>query len=415
MGFHLHPTSEVNYGNMYTQKTIFPIASLILACLFVLPGNEPLASEEEFQFKCVRAMGMGNAFAAIADDGDAFYYNPAGLATIRDIRLDIQPVRFIPSYDLYDQLKDLEQLRDDINALDESENPLEDPNLEAERRRLMDRMKRLLNDDLGIDVGFPVRVILPLHIGDCGVAIGGMTHAWSASRLEAQRRGLDWSDFVMDALDDEVYYHAMVETSYGVGAAAEIPLARSMELSFGVVARRIHRWRMTDADDLLGLDDILADDFQERYFDPEDPWASVSEGKGYSVDAGTIGSFGDAVNLAVVVQNLMGSVKYEGEADEELSQNIAVSGAVNLAKLSNPAVPMLDVILAARVDSDKETQLGLELAWNLPLLSLSGRIGSNRGYMTLGAGIKLLFLDFDYALYGDQNTNWHAFSLNLAF
>ena len=59
--------------------------------------------------------------------------------------------------------------------------------------------------------------------------------------------------------------------------------------------------------------------------------------------------------------------------------------------------------------------MGLEVVLDLPLLALSGRIGSNRGYMTLGAGIQFMFLDFDYAFYGDNDADWHAFSLNLAF
>lgn len=382
-------------------------------------------------------MGMGDAFAAIADDGDAFYYNPAGLATVRKIRIDLQPIRFIPTQAFYDELRDLDQLMDDIEAIRESSEPLEDPALEDERRRLMRRLERLMRKNVGLEMASPARLIVPLHIGDYGLAIGGIAHAWSDSRVQVQRHGLRWSDFVKDILDDEVLYNVMAEASYGGAAAIEIPIAPlPLELSFGLAARRIHRWQMTDEHDPLGMEDLLnpygkdgvegtADDFKERYFDPEDPLASVSEGKGYNVDLGTIASFGDIINFAVVLQNLVGSIKYEEGRDEGLPQNLGISAAVNLAKLPSPDIPMLDIILAAGLDKNDETwesdqivdkvRLGLELVWKLPLLSLSGRIGSNRGYMTLGAGIQLLFLDLDYAFYGDRDTNWHAFSLNLAF
>jgi len=384
------------------------------------------------QYRGVRPMGMGNAFVAIADDGDAFYYNPAGLTAVRKIRIDLQPVKFIPTQDLYDEFKDLDQLMDDVEAIRESAEPLEDPTLEDERRRVTRKMKRLMRGNLGLDMASPVRVIVPLHIGDYGVAVGGIAHAWSESQVHIRRRGLNWSDFVKDMLDDEVIYNIMAEASYGVAAAIEVPVAPlPLELSFGLAARRIHRWQMSDEDDPLGMEDLLnpygkdgiegtADDFKERYFDPEDPLASVSEVKGYDVDAGTIASFGDTIGLAVALQNVVGKVK-----DEDFPRDLQISAAVNLAKIPSPDIPMLDIILAAGLDNLNETwerdeivdtaRLGLELVWKLPLMALSGRIGSNHGHMTLGAGIQLMFLDFDYAFYGDQDANWHAFSLNLAF
>ena len=208
----------------------------------------------------------------------------------------------------------------------------------------------------------------------------------------------------------------MAELSYGAAVAVELPVALlPLELSFGVAARRLHRWRITDRDDLLGFDDILADDFTERYFDPEDPWASVSEGKGYVVDIGALGSFNDAINLAVVVENLITKMEYKDGTEDEFPAKFGISSAVDLTELTHHGAADVDVMLAGGVNSSKETRLGLEIIWDMPLLKLSGRIGSNEGHMTLGAGIQLAFLDVDYAFYGDEDTNWHAFSLNLSF
>jgi hypothetical protein len=420
---------------MYIRKNIIWIAKLVLIWLLAFAGSSMPASEDEgagrHQYRGVRAMGMGNAFAAVADDGDAFYYNPAGLVAVRKIRVDLQPVKFTLTQDFYDEFKDRDELMSDIEAISESTEPLGD-DLEDERRRLMQRMKCLMHENLGLDVASPVRVVVPLHIGDCGVAIGGMAHAWSGSQIHVRRRGLNWSDFVKDMLDDEIVYNIMAEASYGVATAIEVPVRPlPLELSIGLAARRIRRWQMADEDDPLGMEELLnpygkdgikgtADDFEKRYFDPEDPLASVSETKGYNVDAGTIASFGDAVNLAVVLQNLVGKIK-----DDELPKDLQVSAAVNLARLPSPDIPTLDVILAAGLDNLDEgwerdqivdtARLGLELVWKLPLLAISGRIGSNHGYITLGAGIQLMFLDFDYAFYGDQDANWHALSLNLTF
>lgn len=377
-------------------------------------------------------MGMGNAFAAIADDGDAFYYNPAGLTTTKKFRLDVEPVRFIPTRDFYDELKDLEELLNDIDALNESSDPLEDPGLEDERRRLTQRMERLLDDRLGLDAGSPVRFVVPLHIGDYGLAIGGIWHAWSASRAYVRRRGLDWANSTMDLMDDEIIYDVMAEMSYGGSAAIEIPSSvLPLELSLGVGARRIHRWQMTDKDDPLGIVDVInpdgkdgiegtADDFKERFFDPDDPLDSVAEATGYSVDFGTIASFEDMASFGFALQNLIGEI-----GDEDLSRNVEISVAANLAKIAIPDIPALDVIVAGSLNRANETwgsgnildraRFGVEVIWNMSTLSVSGRAGSNRGYMTLGAGIQLAFLDFDYAYYADVGPDWHGFSLNLTF
>ncbi len=52
------------------------IAWTVLACAVALP-----ASAQVFETAGTRALGMGGAFVAVADDATAVYWNPAGLAT----------------------------------------------------------------------------------------------------------------------------------------------------------------------------------------------------------------------------------------------------------------------------------------------------------------------------------------------
>lgn len=55
------------------------------------------AKLEVNQFEGVRPLGMGNAFSAIADDSDALWYNPAGLANIKGLHTNL--VDFIGGLD----------------------------------------------------------------------------------------------------------------------------------------------------------------------------------------------------------------------------------------------------------------------------------------------------------------------------
>jgi len=414
---------------LHNKKNIIPFILLITFCfLSVMTPNESTAFEYmtplEHQYRSVKAMGMGNAFGAVANDSDAFFYNPAGIASIKDTRVDLQPMGIIITRDIYEELENIQELIDDMEAINKSSDPLKDPNLEDERLRLMNRMKILTRKKLGVDTASPLRLIVPLSLGKYAIAVGGIAHAWSQSQIQVQQVGLPWDDFAKDLLNDELFYNIIGEISYGGVLALEMPVyPLPLEISGGLSIRRLHRWQLTDKGNPLGLDDLIQmdeDDFKKQYFDPEDPLKSLVESKGYRVDIGTMATFRDAVSVALVFQNVPGKV-----AKEDIPRNSEISASINLAKLSMPSLTSFDIILAGTVNLDEKFQkdedilnkgrFGMEAVWRLPFLELSGRAGSNRGFMTLGAGIKLFFLDFDYAFYGDLDTDWHAFSFNLAF
>lgn len=406
---------------MYFQKILFLALSFLIIAGSSASGNEILL---ERPFKGVRAMGMANAFGAVADDGDAFYYNPAGLTNAKKIRVDFQPIGVIMTQNLKDEIENIDKLIDDIQALNKSSNPLEDPELEDERQNIVNRMEALTRDEIGLDTMTPLRLIVPLNAGNYAIAIGAMAHTWSQSQIYVRKIGLKWDDFAKDVLNDELYYNIIAEASYGLAAALEFPIySLPLEISSGVSIRRMNRWQLTNKTDPLTIDSLIQmdeDDFNRRFFDPDDPMENIVKSTGYRIDLGAIGTFRDFLSLGAVFQNVPGKV-----AKESLPLNSQVSASINLAKIPVPNITSLDIILAGTLDIGKDAnkdedlinrgQFGVEVIWKLPFLALSGRMGSNHGFMTLGAGIQLFFLDFDYAFYGDFDADWHAFSLNMAF
>lgn len=64
------------------------LTTIIVAALSLIATAAHAIELQEF-YRGVRAMGMGNAFTAIADDADAVFYNPAGLAHNRRIRFHL--------------------------------------------------------------------------------------------------------------------------------------------------------------------------------------------------------------------------------------------------------------------------------------------------------------------------------------
>ena len=57
--------------------------------LIFLPASTLLAKAEDWTQYGMRPLGMGNAYVAIADDFNAVFYNPAGLARLNDWYLEI--------------------------------------------------------------------------------------------------------------------------------------------------------------------------------------------------------------------------------------------------------------------------------------------------------------------------------------
>jgi len=150
------------------------VVTLIIVSAFAFSQTGIASSDTiwDVQYRGVRAMGMGNAFGAVSDDSDAYYYNPAGLSFVRKLRIDIQPVHLIPTEDFYSETKDINDLIDDVDSISKSSQPLDDPKLKDERIRLMNRLERLSNENVGLDAGFPVSVMIPLHIKNYGVTVG---------------------------------------------------------------------------------------------------------------------------------------------------------------------------------------------------------------------------------------------------
>ncbi len=383
-------------------------------------------------YRGVRAMGMGEAFDAISDNNDSVYYNPAGIASVRKIKVYIQPLRLIPTQAFYDETKDIDELIDDLEKLSNNSNPLGDSSLKDERTRLINRLERLTKENIAIDGGVPIMVMIPYHIGDFGATLGIFGHGWSVSQIKVIRRGLNWTDPIINILDDAIFYRLMGETAYGLSSAVKFPIVLSpLNLSVGLSVARVNRWILTDQDDLIGIQDLLSmdgpdgikgtdDDFKNRYFDPEDPLSSMAIGSGFNINAGIMASISDdTARLGLTFRDLIGGIKYQNIKDEAPERLVGISASVNLAKIPNPDIPMIDAIVSAGISDmnsdDPKLRTGFELVWRPKGIALSGRIGSNDGFLTLGAGLRLLFLDFNYAFYGDRVTNWHAVSFSLAF
>ncbi|HMX95339.1 MAG TPA: hypothetical protein PKC50_08855, partial [Elusimicrobiota bacterium] len=85
------------------MKARLPMKKLSLSMALMAAALSAAAVEQPTQIRGARALGMGDAFTAVADDQNVFFYNPAGsvqrtgsLATLLDIPVTLSEdfVRF---------------------------------------------------------------------------------------------------------------------------------------------------------------------------------------------------------------------------------------------------------------------------------------------------------------------------------
>jgi len=415
----------------------------------------------------VRPMGLGNAFEAIADDENAFHYNPAGLAQREDKLFYLLTLRPIISFDLADERPEtIRDLYDAINTLTgcEDPNPLEDsaPDCREAREILADRVEEALDEYLSGKSDFPsIGLAIPFNIAEkYRLTVGGSVYTQSSVSFRIEPRGLLWSDPIMDMLDNAIVYNISTQWAWEIASAMEIPVNKSPILSkayVGIAFRRINRWVFTDEDEPFTVEDIINpkgpdgiegtdDDFKTKYFGMDEGEELVDLGDfvefasdnfkerdGYSFDLGTILEPVDGLKCAFVIRNFASgvSLKEEDKEDRNFPRNVVFSAAVKPLVLLKKQPSLLDLTLAASLDrrngddrmldfsidegSDR-IHLGAE-ATLFPNsgISLSGRIGNNQGFLTYGGSLKLGGLYLDFARYGDLETDWYVGSINLSF
>jgi hypothetical protein len=84
-----------------------PLKWLVAFILFF--SVQAFGSETSTLNSSVRALGMGDAFTAVADNEAAMFYNPAGLARVRGLNLKIFDVGAGASgVETFNKVKDLE-------------------------------------------------------------------------------------------------------------------------------------------------------------------------------------------------------------------------------------------------------------------------------------------------------------------
>ncbi len=397
-------------------------------------------------FRGVRPMALGNAFEAIADDTNALYYNPAGIAQSEETLVEVLFARPRITLDLAGERSEFYDLIDAINTLADSGEPLEDPDpaVRDARDSIVDDLERLIQEELALIADLPsLSMLFPIaEIRSVKLSLGFAAYTQLNTFVDVSERGLAWSDPVKAILDDTVIYRVMAQWSLAGTISAEVPLSLPFlsKAYGGFTIRRINRRSFSNEDNPFTMEDVLGDPdaFAEDYFNIEEGDDFVDfvrdnfeSQKGYSTDFGLMVVPVEGLQLGFTIRNLASNLTSE-DTDEEQSfpRNTVLAVAAKPLNLLHMQNSMLDLTVAASIDDPNgdeglnqfssnnldKLHFGVEaVLWPNAPLSLAGRIGSNQGFPTFGAGLQLGPLDLQFARYGDLQADWYVGSLGLTF
>jgi hypothetical protein len=327
------------------------LAALAAGLLAAVPaGAEPFP----VLYPSARALGMGGAYTAVADDAGAMFYNPAGLTRVKDVQLDLINLEAEVSDNAKDLVKDLQDV--DQNNVSQATDVISRHIGEHFRLRV-DTFPNLVTHNFG--VGLLVQA-----------TADGEVHSPSNPRVD---------------VDARVDTAALVTLSRQVGPGKRLALGVTGKLvrrqggSRSYTAVDVASENFDPFSDLNDSDTDFAFDLGAMYDVPLpfSPVLAVSALNLTDLDFGTLGKEPYQVNVGASVSPKVGPVGLTVAAD------------------------WVDVTNQLATDSDfkKRTNFGAEArVWKV----LAVRAGYHQGYYTAGATLDVWVIKVDVATYGEE-------------
>ena len=333
---------------------------LVAALLSVVSISNSAAGEYPSFYRGVRPLAMGGAFTAVADDEQALFYNPAGLADISRLNLAILNPLVGVSEDSLEMYQDLQDT--DFETVEEAEDFL------RKYIGVQQHLRAAVNPYIGFNVA------------DYGVMIAGLGNGTvNAMPYDTANPKLD----------------VTVIGDYGLlgGVGGKLPFSG---LRMGLSLKVINRYSLEEQ---YTAEDLVEDEFDKIVED------DLQEGAGISADIGVLYTlpFISLVDLDVglAVQNFP-SMNMGDALDIDTQVNMGVAMKKTLAGFGFiGALDCMDLTQDIGEDDDWGKRLHVGAEVQFPLI-LSLQAGLNQGYWTGGLGLDFRVLRFDLATYGEE-------------
>jgi hypothetical protein len=345
---------------------------------------------------------MGDAFTAVADDQNVFFYNPAGSVQRTGSLFNIVDLQAGASDDFRDVLSFVSDNEDDLKNFDTLSS---------------DRQAELINEinDTLVSLAPTFNVGAPNMSYLSGPLLGRL-HVGAG--LFAQASGS--IGFNPEIVTPSMYYDINADVIPMANAAFRFKSLPLLPGSLGIGANVKYLVRAQAKEDMVSVLEL------ENFEAPP-----VQEGKGVGVDLGALYQITPRINLGLAVFDFGGTqIKYDAteaeegfEAKEARTATIQTRWSAGLAWTPHKigfgswGIPLHDrLLLAADVkdflndespvisqseiadEAGTHLHLGAEYRWWF----LRFRTGANQGYFTAGLGADWPLVKLDYAYYSDE-------------
>lgn len=372
---------------------------LILLLAGALPA---MAAEIPASIRGTRALGMGDALSAVADDQNIFFYNPAGTVQRTGSLVTLADISATVSKDFLDLATFIGDNEDSLKNFDTLT-----PGEQA------DLVNKITAEMVGLKPTFGASLPNVSYLS--GPLFGGLH--WGAGAF-GQASGVVGFNPVI--ISPSLYYNVNVDAILPVNLAVKVKHLPFIPGSLGLGAnvKFIQRGRIQeDSVDVFAMDDYSG------------PPAQM--GRGVGMDFGALYKPTARWNVAATVMDFGGTnIKFDeldakDGFDAKASFTEAISARANLGVAWTPGhlglpsfgIPTHDrLMLAADVrdiaNADSKIfenggladtagthfHLGAEYRWWF----LRFRAGANQGYFTGGLGVDWPMVKLDYAYYADE-------------
>ncbi len=328
---------------------------IIYILIFLFSWNI-FAKELPYIYKGARPLGMGGAFTALSDDANALFYNPAGLANIKENRVSLINLEIEGSKKSYNFHKDAWDVDTDNSQ----------------------EVASFLQDHIG-DYGHIATSIFPNYTKP-NFAFGLI----STVKSNLQVRDRQYPKLSVDAIGDG-----------GVCAGYAWPFLEN-NLLIGSNIKYLYRKSLVNE---YSAADITTHNFKSRLRD------DVQDGSGGLLDLGVIYKIQPALEdvapeplqLGLSVSNLIGNKL--GDA-EDLDPHIDIGVSKRIGDLTL-AADYVDILGWMGDDDDVGKRIHLGLEYSLTKI-IRLRTGVNQGYLTFGLGADTKKVQFDLLTYAEE-------------
>jgi hypothetical protein len=345
-------------GFSMNKQKMFAWLMGVFLTLFL--SSDALAKVYPNFYRGIRPLGMGNAFTAIADDENALFYNPAGLAEISEFSIGL----LNPIVEVSESTIELSNDNEDIDTDDSGQ--------------VADLLREYVGEHQYARVGlFPY---VGFNVAPCGVMIGYLGQA----TLDAEIRNPAWPEAVTNYNVD----HGPI-----AGVGGQIPASK---IRIGATVKYINRESL---DEIYTATDIADDDFDDRF--EED----LKEGSDLGLDLGVLYTLPFdwplKAQVGLSIQNLP-EMDFGDARDQETQANIGFAFEKSFKKYKLlGALDYHDLSHTLGEDDDIPKRLHMGLEFQLPKI-LSVRAGLNQGYLTYGFSLDFWIVRLDLASYAEE-------------